>query len=189
MSDSLRFLIFNGTMRKGQYTEHVTKFVRGVAEKRKNASFEVIDSRKLGLKFDDEGQAASPFSLTRKMAAADGYIIVSPEYNHGYPGSLKYVLDLNLKQYIHKPVALVGVSAGPYGGARVIEALVNVVRELGMVVTFSDVNFSKVGEEIDNGKVKDSKKWEKRVDRMLDELLWMTETLKYGRERIKSQYH
>ena len=106
MSDSLRFLIFNGTMRKGQYTEQVTKFVRGVAEKRKDASFEVIDPRKLGLKFDDEGQAASPLSLTRKVAAADGYIIVTPEYNHGYPGSLKYVLELNLKQYIHKPVAL-----------------------------------------------------------------------------------
>ncbi len=189
MSKTLSFLIFNGTVRKGQYTEHVTEFVSEVAKKRNNATFEVSDPRELNLGFDDEGQAASPKQLTKKVIAADGYIIVAPEYNHGYSGSLKYVLDLNLKQYIHKPVSFVGVSAGPYGGTRVIEALVNVVRELGLVSTFTDVNFSNVGREVENGKVLDPEKWEKRVDRMLDELLWMTKTLKHGREQIKSQYH
>ena len=72
---------------------------------------------------------------------ADGLVIVTPEYNHGYPGSLKSVLDLLLKEYIHKAVALVGVSSGPWGGTRVIEACVPMVRELGLAVTFSDLNF------------------------------------------------
>ncbi len=62
---------------------------------------------------------------------ADGLVIVTPEYNHGYPGALKSVLDLLLKEYIHKAVALVGVSAGAWGGTRVIEAMVPMVRELG----------------------------------------------------------
>src|SRR4051794_37645044 len=47
---------------------------------------------------------------------ADGLVIVTPEYNHGYPGSLKSVLDLLLQEYIHKAVALVGVSSHNWGG-------------------------------------------------------------------------
>ena len=46
---------------------------------------------------------------------ADGLVIVTPEYNHGYPGALKSVLDLLLKEYVHKAVAFVGVSAGRLG--------------------------------------------------------------------------
>ena len=50
------------------------------------------------------------------IVKADGLVIVTPEYNHGYPGVLKSVLDLLLKEYIHKAVAFVTVSAGPWGG-------------------------------------------------------------------------
>src|SRR4029077_5315120 len=79
----------------------------------------------------------------------DGLIIVTPEYNHGYPGLLKHALDMCLKEYIHKVVGLGGVSAGPFGGSRVIEHLVPVVRELGLAVTFTDVNFSGVRDAFD----------------------------------------
>ena len=65
---------------------------------------------------------------------ADGLVIVTPEYNHGYPGTLKAVLDLLLREYVHKAVAFVGVSAGIWGGTRVIEAMVPMVRELGLAV-------------------------------------------------------
>jgi NAD(P)H-dependent FMN reductase len=56
------------------------------------------------------------FSAT--IERCDGLIIVTPEYNHGYPGLLKHALDMNLKEYIHKAVGICGVSAGPFGGAR-----------------------------------------------------------------------
>jgi NAD(P)H-dependent FMN reductase len=75
--------------------------------------------------------------------------VVSPEYNHGYPGVLKSILDLLLKEYIHKSVAFVGVSAGPWGGTRVIEAMVQVVRELGLSATFTDLNFPFVQDKFD----------------------------------------
>lgn len=182
--EKFKFLIFNGSMRKGQYTQHVTEFVKYVVRHRKNIKSEIIDPRKLDLKFDDEGNDIVMTSLTRKVLEADGYIIVAPEYNHGYPGSLKYVLDLNQKEYLHKPVAFVGVAKGAFGGTRMIEGLVNVVRELGMVALFTDVNFSFVQKEIVDGKVTDPDKWKRRINRMLDELLWMTKTLNYGRENI-----
>ena len=75
---------------------------------------------------------------------ADAFIIVAPEYNHGYPGLLKHVLDTNLKEYIHKAVGICGVSAGRFGGTRVIQNLLPVMRELGLVTIFWDGNFSGV---------------------------------------------
>ncbi len=120
---------------------------------------------------------------------ADGLVIVTPEYNHGYPGSLKSVLDLLLKEYIHKAVALVGVSAGPWGGTRVIEACVPMVRELGLAITFTDLNFPLVKSKFDeNGNLSDEA-YEKRVKGFLDELVWMSRTLRWGRENLPSKHH
>src|SRR2546430_15003496 len=120
---------------------------------------------------------------------ADGLVIVTPEYNHGYPGTLKAVLDLLLREYIHKAVAFVGVSAGPWGGTRVIEALVPMVRELGLAVTFTDLNFPKVQNTFDEaGKLLDPA-FEKRAKDFLDELVWMARVLKWGRENLPSKFH
>ena len=120
---------------------------------------------------------------------ADGLVIVTPEYNHGYPGSLKAVLDLLLREYIHKAVAFVGVSAGAWGGVRVIEAMVPMVRELGLAVTFSDLNFPFVQKTFDEaGKLLDPA-FEQRAKDFLDELVWMARVLKWGRANVPSKYH
>ena len=118
------------------------------------------------------------------MTRADGLVIVTPEYNHGYPGLLKHALDMCLEEYIHKAVGLCGVSAGPFGGSRVIEQMVQVVRELGLTVTFTDVNFSKVRDAFDEqGQLKDEK-YVGRVAKFLNELVWMSRVLRYGREKV-----
>ncbi|MEP6787035.1 MAG: NADPH-dependent FMN reductase, partial [Acidobacteriota bacterium] len=99
------------------------------------------------------------------------------------------VLDLLLKEYIHKAVAFVGVSAGPWGGTRVIEACVPMVRELGLAVTFSDLNFPSVKSKFDDdGKLLDEA-YEKRISGFLDELIWMASTLQWGRENVPSKFH
>src|SRR5205085_6154475 len=120
---------------------------------------------------------------------AGGLVIVTPEYNHGYPGILKSVLDLLLKEYIHKSVAFVGVSAGPWGGTRVIEALVPMVRELGLVATFTDLNFPFVQNLFDqNGTLLDNA-YAKRVASFLDELIWMSRVLNWGGANLPLKYH
>jgi len=120
---------------------------------------------------------------------ADGLVIVTPEYNHGYPGSLKSVLDLLLREYVHKAVAFVGVSSGPWGGARVIEACVPMVRELGLAVTFTDLNFPSVANKFDEqGNVLDEA-YDKRAQGFLDELVWMATVLRWGRRNVSSKYH
>ncbi len=112
-----------------------------------------------------------------------------PEDNHGYPGSLKSVLDLLLKEYIHKAVSLVGVSASSWGGTRGVEACEPMVRELGLAVTFTDLNFPQVQNKFDeNGRLLDAA-FDKRAEDFLDELVWMSGALRWGRENLSSRHH
>ena len=125
---------------------------------------------KLSIPVDDAGEAAKDPELSEKMSCADALVIVAPEYNHGYPGLLKHVLDTNLKEYIHKAVGIVGVSAGVFGGARVIQNLIPVLRELGLVTIFWDVNFTSVHTRFDeSGKLIDES-FLPRIEKFLDEL-------------------
>ena len=86
------------------------------------------------------------------MNRADALVLVVPEYNHGYPGLLKHVLDTNLHEYIHKAVGVAGVSAGIFGGARAIQNIIPVLRELGLVTIFWDVNFTSVQQPLRRGR-------------------------------------
>jgi len=111
-------------------------------------------------------------------------ILVAPEYNHGYPGWLKHALDMNLKEYIHKAVGICGVSAGPFSGARVIENLAPVMRELGFVIIFEDVNFGTVQKLFDEQGQLLNEEYIGRVDKFLNELIWMARVFRYGRENV-----
>ena len=139
----------------------------------------------------DYGQAIkSNFPEWRDaLVKADGLVIVTPEYNHGYPGILKAVLDLLLREYVHKAVAFVGVSAGPWGGTRVIEAMVPMVRELGLAVTFSDLNFPFVQKTFNEKGMLLDPAFDNRAKDFLDELVWMAQVLKWGRENVPSKFH
>ena len=118
------------------------------------------------------------------MNAADALVLVIPEYNHSFPGLLKHALDTNLKEYIHKAVGLAGVSAGPFGGTRGIQSCLPVMRELGLVTIFFDVNFGSVHKVFDeSGKLLEPA-FVRRTDKFLNELTWMAKTLRYGRENI-----
>ena len=176
--------IILGTVRKGRMSEHAANVVLAQLKKRAGVETELIDIRTLPMPTDDAGEAIKNPDYAAKMTRADALAIVSPEYNHGYSGLLKHVLDSCLKEYIHKAVGIVGVSAGPFGGARGIQDLLPVMRELGLVNIFWDVNFSLVYSTFANdGTLKDAA-FIKRADQFLDELIWMAKTLRYGREHI-----
>jgi NAD(P)H-dependent FMN reductase len=160
-------------------------------QKRPEIETKLFDVSDFALPQDDYGQGLKDLfpDWRDTIIKADGLVIVTPEYNHGYPGILKAVLDLLLREYIHKAVAFVGVSAGLWGGTRVIEAMVPMVRELGLAVTFSDLNFPKVQNSFDaEGKLLDPA-FEQRAKDFLDELVWMSRTLRWGRENVPSKFH
>jgi NAD(P)H-dependent FMN reductase len=173
-----------GTSRQGRRTEYAARFVFEQTKKRAGVETELIDVCKLPLKLDDAGEQMKDPKFSATVERSDGLIIVTPEYNHGYPGLLKHALDMNLKEYIHKAVGICGVSAGPFGGARVIEALLPVMRELGLVTIFWDVNFGNVQKLFDDqGNLLDQS-YLRRLDKFLNELIWMARVLRYGRENV-----
>jgi NAD(P)H-dependent FMN reductase len=180
-----------GTPRKNRESEHVAKWVHAKVLERPDIETQFFDVRDFDLPRDHYGtEIAHLFPEWRDaVIRADGLIVVTPEYNHGYPGSLKWALDLLLKEYIHKAVAFVGVSAGPWGGTRVIEACVPMVRELGLAVTFTDLNFPQVRDKFDDQGGLLDPAYDKRVQGFLDELVWMATTLRWGRRNVPSKYH
>ena len=178
--------IILGTARQGRQSEKVARFIFEQTKKRADVETELIDVCKLPMRLDDAGEQMKDPTFSATIERCDGLIIVTPEYNHGYPGLLKHALDMNLKEYIHKAVGICGVSAGPFGGARVIEGLLPVMRELGLVTIFEDVNFGKVQEIFDEqGRLLDQS-YVKRVDKFLNELIWMASVLRHGREKVSS---
>ena len=174
-----------GTPRQGRLTEPAAKFVFGEVSKRSDVETELIDIRKIPIRMDDAGEALKDSEFSAIVSRSDGLILVAPEYNHSFPGLLKHVLDTNLKEYIHKAVGVCGVSAGPFGGARMIESLLPVLRELGLVTIFWDVYFGNAGKLFDpaTGKIADPA-YGHRAAKFLDELVWMARALRYARENI-----
>jgi len=184
MSKPLFIPVILGTTRKGRRSENAALFVCEETKKRPGVETEFVDIGKIPMRLDDAGEQMKDQAFSDLVKRADGLILVVPEYNHGYPGLLKHALDMNLEEYIHKAVGICGVSAGPFGGARVIEALLPVMRELGLVTIFSDVNFADVRKVFgEDGKLLDES-FVRRTAKFLDELIWMALVLRYGRENV-----
>lgn len=143
--------IILGTAREGRYSEKVAQFVFSEVSKN-DIETEIIDVRDYILKStDNTGESAQAKKLAEKISRADGLMIVSPEYNHGYPGELKMMLDMLYKEYARKPVAICGVSMGGLGGARMVEQLRLVAIELHMVPIHDAVYFSGIQQLFDDG--------------------------------------
>jgi NAD(P)H-dependent FMN reductase len=180
----LNIPVILGTARKGRASAHAAQLFADLLNRRAGVVSRVIDIATVPMPVDDAGEAIKDPAFAAAMTEADGLVIVSPEYNHSFPGLLKHVLDSCLSEYIHKAVGIVGVSAGPFAGTRVIQGLLPVMREIGLVQIFWDVNigmvanvFAEDGRLLDDAVVR-------RSERFIKELIWMTKVLKYGREHV-----
>ena len=173
-----------GTQRTGRMSEHAAQVVYAELQKRPGIDTELIDAATLPIPADEAGEAAKDPAFAERMNRADAIVLVAPEYNRGYPGLLKHVLDTNLAEYIHKAVGVVGVSAGIFGGARMIENLLPVLRELGLVTIFWDVNVNNARTRFDEAGRLTDESFLPRIEKFLDELFWMAETLRHGRSHL-----
>lgn len=182
--ERLNIPVILGTTRKGRASAHAARFICDLLNRRAGVTSDVIDIAAVPLPTDDAGEAIKQEPFAAAMRAADGLVIVAPEYNHSFPGLLKHALDSCLSEYIHKAVGLVGVSAGPFAGIRVVQSLLPVMRELGLVTIFWDINIGLVGKVFaDDGRLLDEA-FIGRADRFIRELIWMSKVLRYGREHV-----
>lgn len=180
----LNIPVILGTVRKGRMSAHAARWITAHIGTRTAIEARLLDLADMNLAADDAGESIKDGATSEVLMAADALVIVSPEYNHSFPGLLKHMLDAYLKEYIHKAVGIVGVSAGPFGGARGIQNLLPVLRELGLVTIFWDVNIGNVSQVFDaDGRLLEPA-LVRRTDKFLDELVWMARTLRYGRENI-----
>lgn len=182
----LNILIFSGSVRRGNYTQHVAAFIQKILSTYPNITSEIVSPESLHLTFDNEGTTVTQPGVEEhraKVAAADAFIMVSPEYNHGYSGSFKYLFDLCFKEYKHKAALMVGVSDGPFGGARGLESLLGVLKTAYLAVTKPDVNVGNCDKEIVDGEFVNPTDWERRVKTALSELFWLATVMKEGRAK------
>jgi NAD(P)H-dependent FMN reductase len=140
----LKILIIIGSTRQNRFSEKAASWIFHEAKQIPDIEAEMLDLRDYPMPFYDEPVSPSMFAKTnhqytnevinkwlQKIDEADGYIMVTPEYNHGYPAVLKNAIDFGYKEWHKKPVGF--VSYGSALGARVIEQLRQVVIELHMV--------------------------------------------------------
>jgi NAD(P)H-dependent FMN reductase len=163
--------IILGTAREGRQSEKVSSFLLEEIIKN-NIESEIIDVRDYRIEAtDNTGKSPQAQKLSEKIIKADALIIVSPEYNHGYPGELKMMLDMLYKEYTNKKVGFCGVSIGGLGGARVVEQLRLISIQYGMIPIREAVYFSTVQNLFDeNGKIKDES-YQGKVKTLINELI------------------
>ncbi|HPV70621.1 MAG TPA: NAD(P)H-dependent oxidoreductase [Candidatus Magasanikbacteria bacterium] len=159
-----------GTAREGRQSEKAAKFVLEEVLKYGLES-ELLDVRDylFGLT-DSTKQTDSAKKFAQKLTTAAGLIIVAPEYNHGYPGELKLMLDSLYQEYAGKLLGICGVSAGGLGGSRMVEQLRQVAIEFRLIPIREAVYFSGIQNLFEGDKIKDPS-LSGRIKTMLDELV------------------
>ena len=119
------------------------------------------------------------------IARADSLILVSPEYNNGYPGVLKNALDYLLPEYERKPIGIVTVSAGGYGGLNCLAQLRLVTLGMGAFPIPENLAVSRVHDSFSEQGTPNDPAYEKRTETFLDEVLWFAEAIQDRKAKKK----
>lgn len=194
MSDSndLKVKIILGSTRLTRFSEHAGGWILEEAKKIAGIDAEILDLRDYAMPFFNEAVTPSTKKedytdeavqrWTKKINEADGFVIVSPEYNHGYSGVLKNALDYVYKEWNNKPVGF--VAYGSAGGARAVEQLRAVAVELQMVPIRNAVHIMApwfLRDEKGNLKEGALDSYQGAAEGLLTQLLWWTKALKVAR--------
>ncbi len=173
-----------GSTRRGRQSPKVAHYM--IEQLRLNAHFEPelldlletnfpIMEERLRMR-DDAPPGVREFG--DKLKRADAIVIVTPEYNNGYPGVLKNTLDYFLPEYKRKPVGVVTVSAGGFGGMYCLAQLRLVLISMGAIPLSATLPVSRVQDAFDEKNQPTDASFEKRAHAFIDELLWYTNAVK-----------
>jgi NAD(P)H-dependent FMN reductase len=188
MEDTITIAVLVGTTREQRESIKAAQFVAEIGKQQSGVDIIFVDPKDFSFPGDGNDPEGKDPKYTEITAKADAFFIVTPEYNHSFPGSLKRMLDSELGNYNHKPVAFAGCSNGNWGGTRAVESLVPAVRETGLVVMSWDVYFPYVQNifvENGNPKPEFADRYTKSLNKLYRELLWFARMLKKGRQELE----
>ncbi len=175
---STRFAVIYGSTREGRFCDAVAAWVCSEIERRRGEPVDIIDPA---------GRIESPYasdasgSVEARLEAADGFIVVTPEYNHSYPAPLKALIDGHNRPWQAKPVAFVSYG-GASGGLRAVEHLRTVFAELHAVGMRDGVSFPNVWQQFDgDGRPVERERAERSLAIMLARLEWWAGALRDAR--------
>ncbi len=183
---STHLAVLIGTTREKRESIKAARWIADFAEKRDAVAVKLVDPKDFNFPGDGNDPEGKDARYTEIVEWADAFFIVTPEYNHSFPGSLKRMLDSELAPYNHKPVAFAGASNGNWGGVRAVESLLTAIRETGLVAMSWDVYFPRVQDMFnDDGSMKDDfkERYEANISKLLDELFWFADMLKTARSQ------
>lgn len=190
MEDTIKIAVLAGTTRVQRESIKAAHFIAEFGKKIPNVEIIFVDPKDYIFPGDGNDPEGKDPRYSEITASADAFFIVTPEYNHSFPGSLKRMLDSELETYNHKPVAIAGASNGNWGGVRAVEALVPAIRETGLVVLSWDVYFPRVQDMFaDDGQIKPeyAERYEKSLQKIFKELIWMAKMFKQARQSLASE--
>src|SRR5438309_670013 len=184
-----RIAIILGSTRPGRNGEAVAKWVYEIAQKRTDAEFELVDIKDFNLPLLDEpvppsmGQYSKPHTKAwaAKIGSFDGYVFVTPEYNHSISGALKNAIDFVFAEVNIKAAGF--VSYGGAAGARAVEQLRQVRAEVQMATVRNQVLPSMFNDFENFSLFKPDARHEKSVNEMFDQVIAWGGALKTLREK------
>jgi NAD(P)H-dependent FMN reductase len=186
--NNLKIAVLLGSVRRDRMGTRASTLVVRELERRGH-QVELVDPLELQLPLLDrmykehpKGKAPEPLErLAEIYRNADGFLIVSGEYNHGIPPALKNLLDHFLEEYFWRPSGIVCYSAGGFGGVRAAMQLRMTLAELGMSSVPSLLPIPRIGQSIDENGVALEPLVDRSAGRFLDEFLWYAGALKAAR--------
>lgn len=180
----LRVAIIIGSTRKGRFAPTVAKWFAAEAARCDDMIIDVVDLADARL--PDTLSDKPPLEMgavTSRLAEADAFVVVTPEYNHSFPAPLKNVIDWHSREWQAKPVAFVSYG-GMSGGVRAVEQLRQVFAELHAVTVRDTVSFHGVWEQFDaDGAPKNADRCARAANAMLKQLAWWGHALREAKSK------
>ena len=185
---SLNTAIIYGSARRARQGIKVARFVAKKLEAHDH-DVTLVDSAEhelplLDLMYKEYETGTAPAameSIAEILRSADGFVIVSAEYNHSIPAALKNLLDHYQSEYLYKPSAIITYSAGPFGGVRALVNLRGILAELGTPSIPSAFPVSQVGSAFDDDGNALDNAYDERIVKFLDEFDWYSKALQHAR--------